>query len=287
MRLSTSDVVCKVQLSVVLLGGSFSLAGQPRILTADPQIDAYRRIESVLHAKPEAPDCGHPAFGPHITQTMDEDLGRYVFVFNIHAKEDDDRCTNSDRQRLEIKTEGSSSTPDYLKGFRGESVTFRWRFKLPAGFQPSTHFTHLHQIKAFDGDAGAPVLTLTAHKGSTDTLQVIHSNGSRSHVISETTLTPLVGVWLEVYEKVTYGSSGTYAVSMRTVSDGKEVFSYSGAGLDLWRKGSTVLRPKWGVYRSLLSAGQLRDEQVRFAGFCLAKGKDDCPAGVFGNDRKE
>src|ERR1035438_1710698 len=50
--------------------------------------------------------------------------------------------------------------------------------KLSPGFQPSTRFTHLHQIKAYDGDAGAPVLTLTARKGSPDMLQLIHCNGT-------------------------------------------------------------------------------------------------------------
>jgi hypothetical protein len=32
-----------------------------------------------------------------------------------------------------------------------------------------------------------------------------------------------------------------------------------------------------GGYRSLANAQQLRDEQVRFNNFCLAKGTDDCP----------
>jgi hypothetical protein len=54
------------------------------------------------------------------------------------------------------------------------------------------------------------------------------------------------------------------------------LFDYSNNDLDLWRKKTTVMRPKWGIYRSLKDAGDLRDEQVRFGGFCLAKGKADC-----------
>jgi hypothetical protein len=34
--------------------------------------------------------------------------------------------------------------------------------------------------------------------------------------------------------------------------------------------------PKWGTYRSLNNAQQLRDEQVRYSQYCLAKGADDC-----------
>ena len=39
-----------------------------------------------------------------------------------------------------------------------------------------------------------------------------------------------------------------------------------------------IIRPKWGIYRSLDNAQQLRDEQVRFNNFCIAKGADDCPS---------
>ena len=41
--------------------------------------------------------------------------------------------------------------------------------------------------------------------------------------------------------------------------------------------GQEGVRPKWGIYRRLDSQEYLRDEQVRFDGFGLAKGDDDCP----------
>lgn len=37
-------------------------------------------------------------------------------------------CPKFDRERIEIRTEGNSSAPDYLKGFLGDTETFRWRF---------------------------------------------------------------------------------------------------------------------------------------------------------------
>jgi hypothetical protein len=48
----------------------------------------------------------------------------------------------------------------------------------------------------------------------------------------------------------------------------------------LWRTGTTFSRPKWGIYRSLNSQSFLRDEQVRFDRFCIAKGSDVCPSEV-------
>src|SRR5712664_1328096 len=94
-------------------------------LTADGQTDTYRLISSVLGGNPiEPPDCSHPDFGPHITQEWDDELAKYSFVFYIHATPDNDRCMSSDRQRNEIKT--YSESPAYLKGFLGDTVTFRW-----------------------------------------------------------------------------------------------------------------------------------------------------------------
>ena len=120
------------------------VAGQV-VLTADGHAEPYERIKNVLGAPVESPDCSHPAFGPHITQAMDETLGRYVFVFHIHVTPDNDRCKGFDRQRIEIKTEGSS--PAYLKGSLDDSVNFRWLFRLPEGFQPSSGFTHIHRSR--------------------------------------------------------------------------------------------------------------------------------------------
>jgi hypothetical protein len=266
----------KLLTAASLLTATSALYGQV-ILTADNQQDAYTRIKSKLASSPETPDCSHPDFGPHITQAIDPDLQKYIFDFNIHVTPDNDRCSAFDRQRLEIKTEGNASTPAYLKGFLGDSVTFRWQFKLAAGFQPSFSFTHIHQIKAYDGDSGAPLITLTPRFGNPNTLQLIHINSSGvTTTLTQTPLDPFVGEWVQGYEKITYGTHGTYSLVITRLSDGAQLFSYSNNDLDLWRNGTTVIRPKWGIYRSLNNAQQLRDEQVHFDRFCLAKGADDC-----------
>jgi hypothetical protein len=95
--------------------------------------------------------------------------------------------------------------------------------------------------------------------------------------LAQTPLAPFVGEWVQAYEKITYGPTGTYSIVITRLSDGEQLFSYSNNNLDLWRTGTTVVRPKWGIYRSLNNSQQLRDEQVHFDRFCLAKGTDDCP----------
>jgi hypothetical protein len=248
------------------------------VLSADGKTDTYDLINSVLapgHDAIESPDCSHPSFGPHITQAWDDDLAKPVFVFHIHVTPDNDRCSKFDRQRNEIKTYGPS--PDYLKGFLGDSVTFRWKFKLDVGFQPSYSFTHIHQIKAGDGDDGAPIITLTPRYGSPEQLQLIHVDSlGKSTTVAQTDLAPFKGTWVEAYEKITYGFNGTYSIVIRRISDQAVLFSYSNSNFDMWRNGTTFVRPKWGIYRSLNHPEQLRDEQVRFDRFCLAKGTDDC-----------
>jgi hypothetical protein len=63
-----------------------------------------------------------------------------------------------------------------------------------------------------------------------------------------------------------------------SLEDGAWLFGYVNNDLDLWRTDTTMVRPKWGIYRSLNNPADLRDEQVLFDRFCLAKGTDDCPS---------
>src|SRR6266498_2211492 len=172
----------------------FALISLPALsqvsLNADGPGNTYELINSVLGGTAEeVPDCSDAAFGRHITEIWDATLGRYVFVFHIHVTPDNDRCSAFDRQRNEIKTYGPS--PAYVKGMYGELCNYRWKFKLDAGFQPSPNFTHIHQIKAGDGDDGAPIITITPREGGTDTLQIIHtdSNGNGT-TLTSTALAP-------------------------------------------------------------------------------------------------
>ncbi|MBC9909597.1 T9SS type A sorting domain-containing protein [Chitinophaga varians] len=247
-------------------------------LSANGPGNTYELIESVLGngTASEVPDCAHPSFGRHITEEFDASLNKNVFVFFLHATPDNDRCgPNTDRQRNEIKTFGPS--PDNVKGTYGETVTYRWKFKIDADFIPTTSFCHLHQIKAGDGDDGAPLITLTPRAGSPQKLQVIYTPGSGGSGGGEKASAPLSsfkGNWVEVEEKITYSTTGSYKVIIKKVSDGTTLLNYSNNNIDMWRDGTTFCRPKWGIYRKLATG--IRDEQVRFADFCIAEGSATC-----------
>lgn len=243
------------------------------VLRANGQADAYAQINSVFGGTAvETPDCSHPSFGPHIREEFNKQLNEYVFAFYMHVHPDNDRCINFDRQRCEIKTYGPS--PDSLKGFKGDQMIFRWKFRLDSAFQPSRNFTHIHQIKAGDGNDGAPIITITPRYGNPDHLQIIHTGDAPATslgVVKQVDLAPFEGNWIQAVEKITFGSRGSYQLTLSKVSDGTVLLSYAGNEMDLWRSGTTFVRPKWGIYRSLKDSSRLRNEKVLFADFEIEK----------------
>ena len=246
---------------------------QPVELKADGPGNTYGLITSVLapgHNPIETPDCSHPAFGDHIDEIFDMELNTNVFRFHIHVSPDNDRCINFDRQRNEIKTYNQS--PDNLLGTQNETVDYNWKFKLATGFQSSPNFTHIHQLKSVGGDLdGMPMYTLTTRKSSPDRLELRYAETDNQITLSQTDLEPLIGTWLEVTETITYGATGSYNIEIQKVSDGSVLFTYSNPSLVNWRPNADFVRPKWGIYRSLINDQDLRDETVLFADFSITE----------------
>lgn len=243
------------------------------LLDADGPGNTYELINSVLAPGfdvMETPDCAHPAFGRHITEAWDSQLNRYVFEFHIHVTPDNDRCINFDRQRNEIKTYDKS--PAHLIGVTGEFVTYKWKFKLATGFQVSSNFTHLHQVKAVGGDEADPIFCLTARKGYPNKLELNYYVDSDLNAVKLTSenLSLFENTWVEVTERIKIDNvNGTYSIVIKNVSTGATLLSYSNNQLLTIRADNAFIRPKWGVYRSLNAPQDLRDEIVRFASFSI------------------
>ncbi|MEP6676544.1 MAG: hypothetical protein ABJA78_15390 [Ferruginibacter sp.] len=233
------------------------------ILDADGPGNTYELINSIFapgYDAVENPECVHPAFGRHIAEVWDSELGQYAFEFYIHVNPDNDRCINFDRQRVEIKTYESS--PDSLKGVVGESLTYTWKFRLAAGFQPSTSFTHIHQVKAVNGDDADPIFTLTCRKATPNKLELIHDNTTKVAIVN---LSLFTGTWVEATENITVGANGTYSLLIKRVSDNAILLNYSNSNIMTIRPDNDFIRPKWGIYRSLTTPSDLRDDTIRFA----------------------
>jgi hypothetical protein len=266
----------KIWSLILCVGLPVITEAQAAILKADGPGNTYELINSVLAPSANAvehsecaasgttyPYAGHASFGRHIAEVYDNDLGEYVFEFYAHVSQDNDRCIYNDRQRVEIKTYDAS--PDVLKGTVGESVKYVWRFKIPTGFQPSASFTHIHQIKAVNGDDGDPIFTLTPRKGNPNKMELIYVLSGTSGTTKPVTanLSLFENVWVEATETIKIGTRGTYSIELKKVSDGTTLLSYTNNDILTIRADNDFIRPKWGIYRGLGNSGDLRDESLR------------------------
>jgi hypothetical protein len=237
--------------AVLALLLSAPVARARNLMTADGPGNTYELLRQAYTT--ELPDCGHMV--PHITEEMDNDLKKPVFIFHAHVNEDDDRCGGTDRQRTEIRARATD-----IVAQNNETVYYRWKFKLDAGFKGSNRFTHIFQIKS---DLGAPIMTLTPRVSTFGTTGRVASAGT-------TELAKFLGVWVVVRLKVHYSNSGRTELTIRRLSDGAMLYSQAGDA-DMWDDNASGHDSKFGIYRSLDSREQLRDEQVRFADFCASK----------------
>jgi len=262
----------KIILTIILVVSSLQSFSQVT-LEADGPGNTYELINSVLspgNNAVENPECVHPEFGRHIAEVWDVDLNQYVFEFYIHVTPDNDRCINFDRQRVEIKTYEPS--PENLKGVSGETVVYKWRFKVPTGFQPSASFTHIHQIKAVSGDESDPLFTFTCRKGTPNKLELNYykSSSLSSSKLASVNLSLFENTWVEATERVKIDSiNGTYSLTIKKVSDGTTILNYNNSKILTIRSNNNFIRPKWGIYRSLLNSQDLRDESLRFNSFSI------------------
>jgi hypothetical protein len=248
-------------------------------LESDGAGNTYELINSILapnYNVIEAPDCSHEDFGRHIDEVFDAELNKNVFRFKIHVSPDNDRCIKFDRQRNEIKTYDKS--PDELKGIKEEKIVYSWKFKLPSNFSSSSKFTHIHQIKAVGGSEDAmPLITLTTRAGSPDNLELRYSETTSQITLKKVDLTPFKGQWVEAVETVIFGEKGVgnYNIEIRAINSENTLFEYSNNNIRMWKTDAEFMRPKWGIYRSLVYAESLKDETVLFADFNIKELKND------------
>ena len=252
-----------------------------RTLDADGDqvgLDAYDLIRDFGGPNPiEAPDLypvNHPEVR-HIYEDTDAAIGSH-FVFTIHRDNDidRDRVEITDRQRNEIKTYASSE--EAVKGYENETFIYRWKFRINAGMEVSTRFSHFFQLKAVGGLDGHPVLTISgAERSGEDGIEVRYSPLQEDTILQRKDWSMVTGEWLEAYCRVTFAESGDLRLIVTRMSDGDVVFDIDEQSLDLWRGESAehFVRPKWGIYRSILDLDNLRPDQetVRFANFVVSE----------------
>jgi len=213
----------------------------------------------------EHPHCtgiGGHIDGTHLVVEKDDYLDKYVLRFDIHITPviDSDRCGTYDRQRNELKSATNNTTWAKMQGNWDEWQRLEWKFKIPVGFQPTNSFCHIHQLKAQDGSYnGSPLITITPRANSNGTnkrMQIIHtSEGGKGStlgtVVDNIPLSDFEGEWVQVEEIVHYMHNGYFSIKITRIRDGKVLLSYERNNIDMWRPGSSYIRNKFGIYRSL------------------------------------
>jgi hypothetical protein len=225
----------------------------------------------------EHPNCTG-GFGGHIDGVhgdveADPTFSKHVFRFDIHIDPviDGDRCSSStvDRQRNEMKSITNNSTWAKVQGNWDEWQILEWKFRLPVGLQPTANFFHIHQLKAQDGpNNGAPTITITpraSSSGLNKRIQIIHSVDGRptdkGTIVDNVPLSEFEGEWVQVREEMHYTYDGYYSVKITRIRDGKVLIDFVDPNIDMWRIGSSYIRSKFGLYRSL-AGGRLNQNPV-------------------------
>lgn len=253
----------------------FSITSKSQVvLEANGSQNTYEVINAVLANSGrdvvEVPDCNHASFGDHITQGFDSALNKDVFLFHLHVTPDNDRCKAgiNDRQRNEIKT--YSGSPENLIARYGETIQYKWKFRISDNFKPSSGFTHIHQIKSVGGSfASIPMITFTLRKRTPDRFELRYTPTASQQTIQTADLDLFRGKWVSVTETIKFSNTGSYALEIKNIATGEIILNYTDTNKDMWQDGAEFSRPKWGIYRSLNNAQDLQDEIVKFADFSI------------------
>lgn len=263
-----------------------SMQGSAELTKADyTQIHQYMRNYGWDYSEhPNSSSADHHG-GVHGEVIYDVFIRQYVFKLSIHANEkalDGDRGKFIDRQRNEMKTQ---TTPPWYKlnGNWDEWQQLKWKFKIPKDFRPSGSFTHLHQLKAQEGNNGSPVITITARSngnGSNRRIQIIHNGDTgettKGNIIDNLPLEDFEDEWIQVETEMHYTHHGSFHITLTRLSDGKTLVQRSFDDINLWRKGAISIRNKFGIYRSFgktltdendRPANGIKDEHILLADF--------------------
>lgn len=154
---------------------------------------------------------------------------------------DGDQATlRKDRQRAEIKGLGPHQKD-------GETFEYGTTFRTDPAFKAYGRFCHIMQVKATDGDKGAPLVTLSIIDNTHAALRYVSGPKGKFEVAREFSWKP--GEWETI----------RFRLKTSTNAEGSLLLSVNGdafKGVEhvaMYRPGATDYRPKWGLYRGTVT----------------------------------
>lgn len=181
------------------------------------------------------------------------DQGSGVVRFSLRYAPDqwdgDRTTTNDDRQRAEVKGLGVHQKTN-------ETFQYSFDFRTSPGLVGTGSFCHIFQLKATDGDNGAPLVTLSLKSGNKGQLQVWSGTAANSTAVRTFTWTP--DTWTHADIRITTSTTNTGSVVASINGD-----PFSGlVDAPVFRPDATDYRPKWGLYRGINSSLHVGEDYV-------------------------
>jgi len=184
--------------------------------------------------------------------------GVFHFALRYHAGEwwDGDRTTTSkDRQRAEVKGLGPHPMP-------GDTIEYKTTWRTSDSFRCGGKFCHVMQLKALDGDNGAPLVVMTVMPDNKyAAVRICSGKDSGFTIVRQFPWTP--GKWMTVAIRITTstGNSDKTANGAVLVSVNGDEFQGK-SGIPLYRPNATSYRPKFGLYRGVNEKMKIGDDWV-------------------------
>jgi hypothetical protein len=172
---------------------------------------------------------------------------------------DGDRTTTStDRQRAEVRALGAHQLP-------GETYDYKSTWKTNSSFVKGSHFCHVTQVKADDGDNSPPLVTISINSNSSAALEKDSGSDTGLSVVRSFSWAPGSSITTRIRLKVSTSTSGIIQLSVNGDSlQGK-------TGLSMYRANATAYHPKWGLYRGLDSSQPFGNDYTQHSSVSSSK----------------
>ncbi|MEU4224589.1 hypothetical protein AB0F17_09860 [Nonomuraea sp. NPDC026600] len=205
----------------------------------DPSTDGVNAFEALEDDRRGS----HPEGQPHVSTDKD------AWKFTAHLEDRD----GSDRMRNEVRgMRDHDGAPLEIR--KDETWRISYRMYIPDTLDATTSFTHIWQLK--NSDVGTPIAQISLPViGGVQKIAARYWTlpDNTSHDFATADLEPIQNKWVTVTLEFRSSDDGymrwTLADGRRTIADQKVEH------IDLWWTQEQYNRPKWGIYRSIKSAG--------------------------------
>jgi hypothetical protein len=233
--------------AALLLNGSLALSASA--LTAT-NLSCFEGVENprVLFMVTNNVFAPNP-FRGNIVDVGDHTVRMFLRFRTNEWWDGDQGKTDRSRQRAEVKGIGPHQKT-------GEVFEYGTTWRTDPDFKTTGHFCHVFQLKATDGDKGAPLVTLSLLDNSHAAVRYWPGNRRGFTIVREFAWKPAVWQNIRIRIRTSNESQGEIEVSI----DGDPFQGVKNVAV--YRPRATDYRPKWGLYRGINRAVVMHDDYV-------------------------